>query len=119
MSDALSGMVAGSTVHPVVACPPDLGSNRWEKAYSTFATPKGIAVTLAYEPENAALAAVKILAQSNPQLKMMLRKYMTEMRESLKRLDADLQKREPHELEREHVERVSHAEHGEHLEEPE
>jgi phosphoribosylaminoimidazole carboxylase PurE protein len=119
MSDALSGTVAGSTLHPVIACPPDLGSNRWEKAYSTFATPKGIAVALVHEPENAALAAVKILAESNPQLRQMLRKYMIDMRESVKKLDADLQKKGPHEHGRENVERVSHIEHGEHFEEPE
>lgn len=119
MSDALSGMVAGSTTNPTIACPPDLTSNKWEKAYSTFATPKGVAVTLSYEPENAALAAVKILAHTNPQLRQALQKYMTDMKDSIRKLDANLQKKESHELEREHVERVSHVEHGEHLEEPE
>ena len=68
LSDALSGVVAGYTNYPVIACPPDSEQFGWAKAFSSIMMPKGVAVTFASNPENAALAAVKILALSNPEL---------------------------------------------------
>ena len=46
LSDALSGFVAGSTVYPVIACPPDITSSGFNKIYSSVMTPKGVAVLL-------------------------------------------------------------------------
>jgi 5-(carboxyamino)imidazole ribonucleotide mutase len=68
LSDALSGVVAGYSKYPVIACPPDSEMLGWAKTFSSTMTPKGIAVTFVPMPENAALAAVKILALSNPEL---------------------------------------------------
>ncbi len=68
LSDALSGLVAGSTRYPVIACPPDAEDRGWPKAFSSAMTPRGVAVSLVLQPENAALAAAKILALSNPSL---------------------------------------------------
>lgn len=68
LSDALSGVVASYTKYPVIACPPDSEQFGWAKVFSSIMTPKGIAVTFVSSPENAALAAVKILALPNPRL---------------------------------------------------
>lgn len=68
LSDALSGVVAGYTKYPVIACPPDTEQLGWAKTFSSIMMPKGVAVTFVSSPENAALAAVKILSLSNPKL---------------------------------------------------
>ena len=68
LSDALSGFVAGFTRYPVIACPPDSEKRGWFKVFSSVVTPKGVAVSFVFEPANAALTAVKILALSNPSL---------------------------------------------------
>jgi len=116
LSDALSGVVAGYTLRPVIACPPDLKTHEWGKVFSSVATPKGVAVALVPEPENAALAAVKILAVSNPKLKKAVEKFRNKMKEAVERADIDLGRKAAYELEREHVERIEHVEPGEHVE---
>ncbi len=68
LSDALSGFVAVFTKYPVIACPPDAEKYGWPKVFSSAMVPEGVAVSLVLKPENAALAAVKILALSNPSL---------------------------------------------------
>jgi len=85
LSDALSGVVAGCTKRPVIACPPDLEKFGWAKAFSSAMTPKGVPVLLATRPENAALAAAKILALANRSLYKSIEDYMSKRRaETLK-----------------------------------
>jgi phosphoribosylaminoimidazole carboxylase PurE protein len=85
LSDALSGVVAGCTKHPVIACPPDLEKFGWAKAFSSAMTPKGVPVLLATRPENAALAAAKILALTDRGLYKNVEEYMSRRRaEALK-----------------------------------
>ena len=79
LSDALSGAVAGYTKYPVIACPPDSGKYEGAKIFSSVAMPKGISVAYIPTPENAALAAVKILALSNHSLYESLRRYKRKM----------------------------------------
>jgi len=79
LSDALSGVVAGYTKYPVIACPPDSEKYEGAKIFSSVATPKGIPVAYVPEPENAALAAVKILALSNHSLYESIRRYKQKM----------------------------------------
>ena len=79
LSDALSGVVAGYTTYPVVACPPDSEKYGGAKVFSSTAMPKGIAVAYVAKPENAALVAVRILAISNPELKEQLDKFKQKM----------------------------------------
>jgi len=68
LSDALSGTVAGYSKYPVIACPPDSKRYGWTKVFSSMITPEGVPVLFVSEPENAALAAMKILAFSNHSL---------------------------------------------------
>ena len=80
LSDALSGVVAGYTKYPVISCPPDSEKYQGTKIFSSVATPKGIAVAYIPEPENAAFAAVKILALSNHSLYEKIGWYKRKMR---------------------------------------
>jgi len=107
LSDALSSVVAGYTTNPVIACPPDVEKHGLPKIFSTVMTPKGVAVALVPEPENAGLAAAKILALSNPSLKQAVEKHREKVREAVVKADVELKKKAAHELEREHIE---HAE---------
>lgn len=75
LSDALSGVVAGYSRYPVIACPPDSEEYKGAKIFSSVTTPTGIPVAYIPRPENAALAAVKILALSNHSLFEKLHQY--------------------------------------------
>jgi 5-(carboxyamino)imidazole ribonucleotide mutase len=90
LSDALSGIVAGNSKHPVLACPPDLEKHGFPKAFSSMMMPKGIAVSLVSSPENAALVAVKMLALCDSSLMRRVIEYMSELRSAVAKADADL-----------------------------
>ena len=79
LSDALSGVVAGYSRFPVVACPPDSEQHGGAKVFSSTAMPKGIPVAYVVKPENAALVAVRIFALSNPELKEKLDNFKQKM----------------------------------------
>lgn len=83
LSDALSGVVAGSTRYPVIACPPDSEKYGWAKFFSSAVTPKGIAVAYVPRPENAALAALKVLAISDEMLKEKIDNYIQKLKASV------------------------------------
>jgi 5-(carboxyamino)imidazole ribonucleotide mutase len=87
LSDALSGVVAGFSLFPVIACPPDIEKYGPLKAFSSVMTPTGVPVLLASKPENAALAAVKILALENPSLRREVEAYI--LRNKRKASEAD------------------------------
>jgi len=96
LSDALSSVVAGSTTNPVIACPPDIEKHGLLKVFSTVMTPKGVAVALVPEPENAALAAVKILALSDSSLKKRVQKYRERVMGAVVKADAGLRRKKRH-----------------------
>ncbi len=68
MSNALSGLVDANTRHPVIACPPYSEKFGGADIYSSLRTPSGVAPLVVLNPENAALAAVKMLGLENPAL---------------------------------------------------
>ena len=82
LSDALSGVVAGSSRYPVIACPPDSEKFGWAKFFSSAVTPQGVAVAYVPRPENAALSAVKMLALSDKSLQGKVEAYMRRLKES-------------------------------------
>jgi 5-(carboxyamino)imidazole ribonucleotide mutase len=94
LSDALSGVVAGYTRNPVIACPPDLEKHGLQKAFSTMMTPKGIPVTMVSQPENAALAAAKILALSDKSLRNHISEYIANMRSAVAKADRETKAKE-------------------------
>ena len=83
LSDALSGVVAGFTRFPVIACPPDSEKYGVAKVFSSTAMPKGIPVAYVVKPENAALTAIRILALGNSELKEQLNKFKQKMTKSV------------------------------------
>jgi len=95
LSDALSGIVAGNSRHPVLACPPDLEQHGFSKAFSSMMMPKGIAVSLVSSPENAALIAVKTLALCDSSLEKRIIEYMGELRSAVAKADADVKSGKP------------------------
>lgn len=67
-SNALSGLVDANTIFPVIACSPYSESFSGSDIYSSLRMPSGVAPMVVLEPENAAIAATKILALNNPEL---------------------------------------------------
>ena len=67
-SNALSGFVDANTHYPVIACPPPSENYTIIDIYSSLRMPSGVSPMVVLEPENAALAAAKILALSNPEI---------------------------------------------------
>jgi phosphoribosylaminoimidazole carboxylase PurE protein len=60
-SNALSGFVDAQVLAPVIACPPPSDSFGGMDILSSLRMPRGVAPLVVLEPENAALAAAKIL----------------------------------------------------------
>jgi 5-(carboxyamino)imidazole ribonucleotide mutase len=94
LSDALSGVVAGYTKYPVIACPPDAEQFGWAKAFSSIMMPKGVAVTFVASPENAALAAVKILALSNPKLQRKVSEFRRKLEKAVYEAAKEVRKKQ-------------------------
>jgi 5-(carboxyamino)imidazole ribonucleotide mutase len=90
LSDALSGVVAGFTARPVIACPPDIEKYGPLKAFSSVMMPTGVPVMLVSKPENAALAAVKILAIGNPSLNHEIVRYIQKKRSEIAKANAEV-----------------------------
>ena len=90
LSDALSGTVAGFTKHPVIACPPDSPKHGWAKIFSSTMTPRGVPVLFIAEPENAALAAVKILAIADALLQKKIAAYQRKKRDKVIEADKEI-----------------------------
>jgi phosphoribosylaminoimidazole carboxylase PurE protein len=71
-SNALSGFVDAQVVAPVIACPPLSDAFGGMDILSSLRMPRGVAPLVVLEPENAALAAVKILAVTSSSLQEMV-----------------------------------------------
>lgn len=104
LSDALSGVVAGFTKYPLIACPPDIDKHGLPKIFSSIMTPKGIAVSYVPNPENAALMGAKILALSNTSLARKIEEYLKNARKAVEKIDGEVKAKGAFELEREHAE---------------
>jgi phosphoribosylaminoimidazole carboxylase PurE protein len=63
-SNALSGFVDAQVTAPVIACPPPSEAFGGMDILSSLRMPRGVAPLVVLEPENAALAAAKILGLS-------------------------------------------------------
>ncbi|MEK7523542.1 MAG: AIR carboxylase family protein [Patescibacteria group bacterium] len=84
-SNGLSGVISGSSIHPVIACPPfsdkaDYLANIHSSVLMPTDTP---AMTVA-DPKNAALAAVKILALKDSGLLKKVQARISEVKKSFK-----------------------------------
>jgi len=81
MSNGLAGVVAGSCVHPVVNCPPIASYDEYTvDIHSSLRMPSEVPVMTVLHPQNAALAAVRILAESNEALQKKVRERIASMK---------------------------------------
>ena len=71
-SNALSSVVDGASSKPVIACPP-LSHETMYDIFSSISMPRGIAPLVVLAPENAALAAAKIIALTDQTVAKMVR----------------------------------------------
>lgn len=90
-SNALSGFVDANVTAPVIACPPASDSFGGMDILSSLRMPSGVAPLVVLEPENAALAAAKILATALPSLRERLEQYHQAGRRRV--VDADAERR--------------------------
>ncbi len=82
-SNALSGMVDANTCCPVIACPPYCEKFAGLDILSSLRMPSGIAPLVVLEPENAAVAAIKILAMKRTELKGKIADYQRKKRREI------------------------------------
>ncbi len=89
-SNALAGLVDANTVYPVITCPPVSSAFGGADIFSSLRMPSGVAPTVILEPEGAALAAAKILALADADLRAKIAAYQEEMTRSILAADASL-----------------------------
>lgn len=90
MSNALSGFTDAQTHCPVIACPPYSDKFGGADLYSSIRMPSGVAPLTILSPENAALAAAKILGLSNPDIQKRIIDYQDKKRNELEDADNNL-----------------------------
>ena len=77
-SNALSGIVDASVLTPVIICPPYSTTFNGIDVFSSLRMPSGVCPMLVQDPENAGLAAAKILSVYDPLLRDALQAYHEE-----------------------------------------
>ncbi len=82
-SNALGGFVDGQVVHPVINCPPYSDKYAGLDVLSSLRMPTGVAVTTVLEPEQAALAAAKILGLNDKKILLNIRNYQKTVKEKV------------------------------------
>ena len=85
-SNGLSGCTAGSSLHPVIACPPfadkcDMSVN----INSTLQMPSDTPVMTVLDPVNAALSVVRIFALGDMELRKKYEEHIKKIKESFKK----------------------------------
>jgi 5-(carboxyamino)imidazole ribonucleotide mutase len=80
-SNALSGFLDAQVTVPVIACPPASDSFGGMDILSSLRMPRGVAPVVVLEPENAALAAAKMLGLANPCVRDAVAKSQEEERQ--------------------------------------
>jgi 5-(carboxyamino)imidazole ribonucleotide mutase len=84
-SNGLSGVTAGSSIHPVIACPPFADKDDMEvNINSTLQMPSDVPVLTVLDPVNCALAIVRIFALNNPGLKQKYAEHVKKVKASFK-----------------------------------
>lgn len=86
-SNALSGFVDANTTFPVIACPPYSDKFSGVDIFSSLRMPSGVGPLVVINPENAALAALKILAFKNPFLSDRVESYREKLRKNIEDSD--------------------------------
>lgn len=88
-SNALSGFVDANTNFPVIACPPYSSKYGGADIFSSLRMPSGVGPMVVLDPENAALAALKILSLDDSGLRERLAEYRTKIKDDLREVDVE------------------------------
>ena len=82
-SNGLSGCTAGSSIHPVIACPPFADKDdMMVNINSTLQMPSDTPVLTVLDPKNAVLALVRIFALNDPDLKQKYKDHIQKVKSS-------------------------------------
>ncbi len=90
-SNALSGFTDAQTYCPVIACPPYSDKFAGTDIYSSLRMPSTVAPMVVLEPENAALAAAKILGLTDKHIQEKIKGYQNAAKDALKKDDHEVQ----------------------------
>ncbi len=91
-SNALSGFVDAQTARPVIACPPYSDKFSGADIFSTLRMPSGVCPLTILEPEEAGLAAIKILALVDKTLESKIKSYQEQKKKELEKADEEVKK---------------------------
>lgn len=84
-SNGLSGCTAGSSIHPVIACPPFADKDDMTvNINSTLQMPSDTPVLTVLDPVNAALSVIRILALNNNDLRIRYIDHIEKIKSSFK-----------------------------------
>lgn len=85
-SNGLSGVISGSSFHPVIACPPFSDKADYlVNIHSSVQMPGDTPAMTVIDPKNAALAAAKILALTNPDLRKKIEDRIAKIKQSFRK----------------------------------
>lgn len=91
MSNALSGFTDAQTYCPVIACPPYSDKFAGNDIYSSLRMPSGVAPLTVLSPENAAIAAAKIIGLSDSDVQTKISIFQEKKRNEIEIADNNLQ----------------------------
>ncbi len=84
-SNGLSGVTAGSSVHPVIACPPFSDKDdMMVNLHSTLQMPSDVPVMTILEPANVALSIVRIFALQDVELRTKYEEHLRKVKSTFK-----------------------------------
>lgn len=82
-SNGLSGVVAANSVHPVIACPPFKDKADYlANIHSSIQMPSDTPAMTVVDPQNAAMAALRILALTNKSLRKQVAEHINDVKEA-------------------------------------
>lgn len=91
-SNALSGFADPQVSIPVIACPPPSDSHATADIWSSLRMPGGVAPVVVLEPENAAIAAAKMIGLADPNVRAAVQAHQAKARQRV--LDGDAAQRD-------------------------
>lgn len=82
-SNGLSGVVAANSIHPVIACPPFSDKADYlTNIHSSIQMPSDTPSMTVVDPQNAAMAAIRILALTDKGLRKKVAQHINNVKES-------------------------------------
>ena len=98
LSNALSGLVDANTKFPVIACPPYSEKFGGTDIFSSLRVPSGVTPLVVLNPENAGLAAAKMLALEEPALAKRISEFQLKKRKRISVADGKVKEKKVSEL---------------------